>query len=158
MVIRSFAYRKPFEHVLDHCDFLIEIPRFFTNVMPKSKHPQRPQERSLRLGPWVFIIARHRKCTPGCLSLEMDRSVSKHVKLWRTWDNKSKLPSVWMLLFGASNQTRESLRGILIVKLGPINKISSEILISSVHWQRPAIGLECRCLSRTWNIADDSSR
>lgn len=111
MVTRSFAYRKRIEHVLDHCSFLIEITRFFTNVMPLSKLPQRPQERDFCLGPRVFIIPHHRKSIPGCLSLEMDRSDSKHVKLWWTWDNKSKSPSVWMLLFGASNQIRSHTQG-----------------------------------------------
>lgn len=101
MVIRGFAYRKIFVHVLDHCDIatifghlqlivelftptysisvlnswysLVEIPRFFTNVIANTRNDRR--NAVCAQGHECSLLRVTEKSTPGCLRLEMDRSV-----------------------------------------------------------------------------------
>lgn len=47
--------------VLNKWYLVIEIPQIFRKLMTKRKNPRQPGEHCLRLGPRVFIIARHRK-------------------------------------------------------------------------------------------------
>lgn len=83
---------------------VIEIPQ---KLDAEAREPATPGERCLRLGPRVFIIARHRESLSSFLSPKMDRSGSGYLTPWRTWDNESRSPYVRMLLSRASIQTRE---------------------------------------------------
>lgn len=67
--------------VLNKWYLVIEIPQYFQKCDTEEQEPAAT-------GGTIFAlratIARHRESTPSFLSLEMDRSASRHLTLWRT--------------------------------------------------------------------------